>query len=144
MKKHIFSAFAVVVLFQLVSSCTHEPVEGPNRGGLRTTLDPSCDPGIAYFKEETEPLIQANCAVTGCHGNGSSSRGVKLDSYQDIISTAGINLNNPESSNLYQVLIDENESNRMPPAPRAAFTQDQINEVLLWIEQGAQNNECQE
>jgi len=129
----------------LMDACKNDPLveDGPEEF-VTTTLPPNCSPDTVYFKEQITPLLQANCAITGCHGNGSSSRGVDLSSYTSIINTADVRVNDPSGSMLYEVLIETDLSNRMPPPPRDAFSQAEADAVLKWIEQGALNNSCTE
>ena len=47
-----------------------------------------------------------------------------------------------ESSDLYEVLVDDDEGDRMPQAPRARLPQDQINLIATWILEGAENLSC--
>lgn len=70
------------------------------------------------------PIISANCGITGCHGNAVSPR---LNSTQDIIAAAA--------------RIQARTSARtMPPASRSPLSDQQIQDILCWVEDGATNN----
>lgn len=101
-----------------------------------------CDPDTVYFQNTILPLLQSSCALAGCHDAASASDGVILTDYANIINTAGVDPFDPESSDLYEVLIEDDPDKRMPPPPRNPLTAEQINSVYTWIMQGALNNYC--
>jgi len=136
----LISLSALVVM---ISACKNDPLVEDGPQAFESDLLPaSCNPDTVYFKEQIAPLLTSNCAISGCHGNGSARRGVNLSDYQNIINTGGVNLSNPSSSMLYRVLIASDPNEIMPPPPSDPFTQSQVDEVLRWIEQGALNNSC--
>jgi hypothetical protein len=71
----------------------------PNPGGI------PCDPDTIYFQNTILPLLQSSCGVSGCHDPGTASDGIILTSYDDIINSGVIKLNDPAGSDLYEVLI---------------------------------------
>lgn len=85
------------------------------------------------FTEDVLPLIASNCAMSGCH-DANSSEGPVLTDYDHIIKI--VSPGNPSLSKLYTVL-DNTGENAMPPS--GPLTQDQINIIKWWIEQGAEN-----
>jgi len=117
-------------------------------GGGGGTGGKTCDPDTVYFQNQVLPLLQSNCAVTGCHDATTRLKGIQLTDYNSIIKTGGVVAGNPNSSKLYTILSgggDDDKStqeDRMPPPPRAAFTTAQKNTVKNWILQGALNNVC--
>lgn len=108
----------------------------PNPGGI------PCDPDTVYFQNTILPLLQSSCGVSGCHDPGTASDGVILTSYDAIINSGVIKLDDPTGSDLYEVLIDDDPDKRMPPPPRNPLQAEQIAAVLKWIQQGAKNNYC--
>ena len=118
---------------------------GGGGGGTGST----CDPDTVYFQNQVLPLLQSNCAVSGCHDATTRREGVQLTDYNSVVKTGGVVAGNPNRSKLYTVLSggggDDDKSaleGLMPPPPRAAFTTDQKNVVKNWILQGAKNNVC--
>lgn len=110
----------------------------PGPGGI------PCDPDTVYFENTILPLLQSSCGIVGCHDPGTANDGIILTSYQHIIDSDIIDLNQPHESELYEVLIETDPDKRMPPPPKQPLTEAQINSVLTWIQQGAQNNHCDE
>jgi hypothetical protein len=136
------------LLWQL-SACKHDPLVVEDPEGTNNPTNPpinppltGCDPDTVYFQNTIFPLIQSNCAFSGCHGNGSARNGVDLSTYTSIINTADVRINDPLGSDLYEVLIETDPSKRMPPPPRNALSASEIEMIRRWIEQGANNNGC--
>ena len=101
-----------------------------------------CDSNVVYFEKDIMPILRQNCAYSGCHGGGTYEDGVNLETYQKTITTGKVRAFNPNNSELYEVLVTNKQSERMPPAPNAKLTTDQINLVAKWINQGAKNEIC--
>ncbi len=96
--------------------------------------------GEICFDTQVLPLIVSNCAVSGCHDSKSKSEGYELTSYATI-TKKGVSAGKPSSSKIYTVLSAKGES-KMPPAPRASFTDAQKKLISDWISQGAKNTTC--
>lgn len=102
--------------------------------------DNECENGTISFQYEVLPLLVSSCATSGCHDAASHRDGVIMDSYDNIMEE--VNPNKPPSkSELYQVLV-RTDDDIMPPPPASPFTQEQIDLIATWIEQGAQNTDC--
>jgi uncharacterized membrane protein len=86
------------------------------------------------FNNEVLPILQANCAMSGCHSG--SGRGVSFSSYQDVLSL--VEPGKPYKSQLFKV-ITSTWLTLMPPSPHNPLTQEQRLAIYLWIEQGATN-----
>jgi mono/diheme cytochrome c family protein len=110
----------------------------PGPGGI------PCDPDTVYFQNTILPLLQSSCGIIGCHDPGTASDGIILTDYQNIMNSNIIEPGNPQDSDLYEVLVDDDPDDRMPPPPRSPLTSTQITAVYKWIQQGAQNNYCDE
>jgi uncharacterized membrane protein len=67
---------------------------------------------------------------------------VILNSYINIINTGDVDPFDPWGSDLYEVLVDPDPDDRMPPAGEDPLTPGQIQMIFDWIAQGAQNNGC--
>lgn len=101
-----------------------------------------CDPDLVYFELEILPLLNSNCAFSGCHDAASAEDGVILESYETVMATADVEPYNLNDSEIYEVLVDDDIDDRMPPSPTAPLTSDQIQLIGTWILQGAENLEC--
>ncbi len=160
-KKVFFDFILAGIIFILVlavftlSSCKHEsPVypnatddsENNNGGGNNgggNTGGTNCDPNLVYFEQQILPLIVSNCAQSGCHSNQDHAEGIALTNYGNIMSGGEVRPGNPNGSKLYEVITTSDHGDRMPPAPQAPLTSIQAGLISQWIQQGAQNNSCQ-
>jgi uncharacterized membrane protein len=101
-----------------------------------------CEDNIIYFEKDILPLLRSNCTFSGCHDAASAQDGVILESYASVIQTADVEAFNLEDSEIYEVLVDNDLDERMPPSPRSALDADKINLIAEWILQGAQDLTC--
>ena len=83
-------------------------------------------------------------SFTAYHFKLSSEQEVLLIDYASIIQYGKIKPGDPNDSELYEKIIDDNPEDRMPPPPKDPLTQEQKNIIKKWIEQGAKNNVCTE
>ena len=67
-----------------------------------------------------------------------------MTDYNSIMQTADVRPFDPEGSDLYEVIIDSDPDKRMPPPPASPLTQENIDMIYKWINQGAQNLFCDE
>ncbi|MCB0630883.1 MAG: c-type cytochrome domain-containing protein [Saprospiraceae bacterium] len=145
----------VLVLFTAIlsglGSCKHEPFASDDEiVPMDTTQNPVdttgngivCDPEVVYFELQVLPILKSNCAFSGCHDAASAEEGVILDSYINVLATAEITPGNISESDLYERLVDDRASRRMPPPPRAPLSQEQIDLIGKWIQQGAEDLDC--
>lgn len=134
---------AASLLLLLHSACKHEIPTPPAPDPFGPTVSEVCDPDSIYFEQDILPLLSSSCAFSGCHSAGSAQDGVVLDSYWNIMQTADVTPGDPWESDLYEVLVDSDLDDRMPPYPDyQALSSAQINLIFQWIAQGAQNNAC--
>jgi Planctomycete cytochrome C len=151
--KKIQPFFALVVMGALFfvtlysSSCKREPVFiGELPGPIDTTpvvITHPCDPDSVYFQAQVLPILASNCAQSGCHDVQSHKEGVILTTYDKVLSTGDIKLNNPADSKIYKVLNKTDPEERMPPSPASPLSAEQKALILNWIQQGAQNLTCE-
>jgi hypothetical protein len=134
------SLIAVSLLF-FISSCTHEP-EDINPGGIDSSNQ--CDPSITYFQNSVLPVLQSNCALSGCHDLQTAESDVILSSYEEIIKSGELVPGRASDSDLYELIIESDPDDRMPPPPNTPLAQEQIVTIRDWINQGAKNNYCKE
>ena len=139
---------AATVMF-LAQSCKHE-VPDPNMPGgdnnNGTINDPPtgvpCDPNIVYFEQQILPFLVSSCAKSGCHDAASAQNGVILNSYQNVMITGDVTPYNLNNSDIWEVITETDPDKVMPPPGQTPLTQDQINLIGQWINQGAQNLVC--
>lgn len=130
----------LLALSLMYSSCQHEPelyIEN------KAVVSPICDEDTVYFQNEVLPLLISSCATSGCHNAIDAEDGIVLIDYATVIKFGSINLEQPEESEIYEVLNDDGDD-RMPPPPNSELSSEQKNTILNWIRQGALNNECAE
>ncbi|HTX88659.1 MAG TPA: c-type cytochrome domain-containing protein [Bacteroidales bacterium] len=140
------SIFLLVVVAAFFS-CKHKAEITSNTKPNDTITPPppdtgvKCSPDTVYFYNDILPLINSNCAKSGCHDEASHQGDLTLTTYQGIMN-GGVEPFHPESSDLYQKIITGNPDDRMPPPPDNPLTSAQAELVYKWILQGALNNKC--
>lgn len=151
--KILFLVIAVIVALD-IWSCQHSPIIPVDDDMMPIdtmevdTMDTDtmngipCDPDIIYFDKDILPILNSNCAFSGCHDAASAENGVILDSYENVLATVDVEPFNLDDSELYEVLTDNDEEERMPPAPTDRLNQEQIQIIAKWILQGADDLEC--
>ncbi|MCB0841401.1 MAG: c-type cytochrome [Bacteroidetes bacterium] len=158
-----------MVMVLVISACVHEPIiptiPNPNPGDTTvidttvidtttndTTTNPPdttanfrpCDPDTVYFTRDILPFLISNCAKSGCHDENSAQDGVILTSYEQVIQTADVKPGDLGDSDLYEVLVETDPDDKMPPPPNNPLSQDQVLLIQKWILQGAQNLTCED
>lgn len=94
---------------------------------------PEPPPGVS-FQEDILPILQASCAVQGCHAGANPPKGLNLETYADFEKG---NVFNPGDSN-GSVVVQRIDGGGMPPG--APLADDQIQLFKDWIDEGAKNN----
>lgn len=97
-------------------------------------------PGVVCFQREVLPIIQSNCATTGCHVAPETHERPSLTTYSEILKW--VRPSQPSESDLYKKITIINPRDRMPPTPAERLTDAQIDVIKRWIEQGAKNTTC--
>ncbi|MFN4892407.1 MAG: hypothetical protein ACK5G0_01420 [Bacteroidota bacterium] len=133
--RNLVSLSLALILLAGWSACQHQPPQ-PNAG---PTVSENCNSDTVYFVNDVLPLLQSNCAMSGCHDNGSAADGVRMTDYANIMDE--VKAGNAGDSKLYKVII-RTDNERMPPPPRPTFTTAQKALIQKWINQGARNNSC--
>jgi hypothetical protein len=115
-------SFAVISLFIssvfMITSCS----KGGGGGG--TSLDCNTVTNKAYAAN-VSPIIQASCAISGCHDAGSINGPGQLTTYTEVF-------------NARTVIQTAVSTGTMPKTGSLATSQK--NSILCWIEGGAPNN----
>lgn len=144
-------SLALAFIILSLQACVHPPVVPP----MDNDPDPVpvdstqievevCDPDTVYFAQQIQPILNSNCALSGCHNEQSAQDDIVLTSYGNLISSDVIDAGDPSDSDLYEVITENDPDKIMPPPPNAALTTEQIETIRTWIRQGAQNLSCEE
>lgn len=88
------------------------------------------------FESEVLPIFQSNCTQSGCHNSIDREEGYDLTNYAGIVKK-GIKAGDFRNSKMYQVLV--RPAGVMPAKPFNRLSDDQIETIALWIQQGAEN-----
>ncbi|MFI5149765.1 MAG: hypothetical protein ACHQRM_08535 [Bacteroidia bacterium] len=91
------------------------------------------------FAKDLDPLLTANCAVSGCHATGGHNPNLMPDkAYNSLIAGKYVDTHNPTGSIIYERLTGV-----LSPAMPMGRTPNPGNIdgiVLAWIKQGAKDN----
>jgi hypothetical protein len=110
--------------------------DGEPGGGDDTTGTGPKD-SVVCFEASILPIFQSNCAKSGCHDAATREEGYVFDSYDGIMK--GIEPGDPQHSEIFEAITEDNKDKRMPQPPNAPLTQQQIDLIERWINEGAQN-----
>ncbi|MBK7173499.1 MAG: hypothetical protein IPH84_09735 [Bacteroidales bacterium] len=123
-------AFLLIAFITLIfSSCKHEGEVQPIVPGINDSI---------CFETEVLPIIQSNCAKSGCH---DGSEEFELNSYASIRSK--VEPGKANKSELYTAITTlQWTEGFMPPSPSEPLTNAQITTIQLWILEGANNTQC--
>lgn len=126
MKKYI--SYTILLLLGFGLSGCYKDVIYPE-----VVADPDGPPQAVSFKTDIAPMLNANCATSGCHTSGAHKPYMNLDvSYNQIVGGGFVNLVVPKQSIFYQQIY----GGMKEYIPSAADRQ----KVYDWIRTGALNN----
>ena len=114
MKKIIFAVTAGIILYACSKS----------NGGGGTITTPTCN-GTQSFTNDVNPIFQASCAISGCHGAGSFNGPGPLTTYSQIFNA--------------RAAIRTAISNGTMPKTGMLSTTNR-NTIICWIDNGAVSN----
>lgn len=140
----------LILISSMILSCKHAPLDPViiDNGGIidTTAVTPfSCDSDSIYFNEEVLPIFINSCAVSNCHDQTTAAEDFVFDSYANILASGEIEPYDLEDGDIYEVITENpGASDFMPPADSDIdpLTQDQIDAIAMWINQGLPNNSC--
>jgi hypothetical protein len=109
-----------------VVACTKEKTEP----APPVVISGDCDSNLSYASNIV-PILAQNCAFSSCHGNGSTQKGVSLESYDGVVNA----INN-------QKLLDAiNRQAGVSPMPASGpLDAELIKTITCWVEDGMPNN----
>lgn len=98
--------------------------------------DPSGIPANVSFSNDVVPVLNKNCAGSGCHDAGPTHKPslVADKAYSDLVAGGYLSQTIPSSGKLYQEIAEGN----MPPG-QPMSTKD-ANLIIGWLNEGAKNN----
>lgn len=152
LKRIIILVFVFITSLIGLISCKHDVGAVAGNGdsgngvgtGGGTGGGTTCDSTKVYFQQQVLPILLSNCTMSGCHDVASHKEGVILTSYQYVMTTGGIRSGRPLDSELYEMITETDPRKKMPPAPNAPLSTQQIQLIYNWIQQGAQDLSCQD
>lgn len=127
--KTTFLLFALVCLILSASiSCEKEKAEPVVVDDKDTVVQKTlCDTVNFTYTTDIKPIITANCSFSGCHGNGSQSGGVNLNSYANVVNEA-------QQAQFLGAIKHESGFSSMPQG-RSKLSNSQIEAIECWIDQ---------
>lgn len=93
-------------------------------------------PSSLTYTTQIKPIINANCAYSGCHAGSNPAEGIHLGTYAGVMEL--VYPNQPGESELYEVITEDDEDDMMPP--NGPLPQAQIQLIYQWIANGAPEN----
>jgi mono/diheme cytochrome c family protein len=154
MCKRIYQVLLITLVIVVFEACKHDPLQpvgepdspgdttGTGGGDTTGAGGVVCDPDTIYFQQMILPLLNSNCAVSGCHDPATAEDDVVLSDYQSIMATADIVPFDADESEIIEVLFETDPEDMMPPPGNTPLTMEQKNLLIDWINQGALNNSC--
>lgn len=129
------SSIIIASLLLMIPSCKHSLIyDIPIPSGNECD---TCAAGVVSFTEEILPVLQTNCAKSGCHDSISRREGIVTTNYQRLMQTTDI-----AGKLLNSEFWEEINNGNMPPYPEAPLSAEQKNLIKTWLEQGALNTTC--
>lgn len=118
---------AAVMLFLFSSGCAWDktPLTGHGSDGVKDSV---------CYEKEIMPIINSNCAKSGCHDAATHAEGYDLSSYFGVLEI--VKAGKPNNSKLMEVISGSGED-AMPPAPNPPLSQEQADLISRWISEGA-------
>ena len=107
----VWKLYLSAIIIFIFGSCTYDKI--PEPPCLEIT-----------YTQDVEPIIQANCTVSGCHVPGTG-----LPNYQDFSTVQA----------LAQEIKSRTGSGEMPKGDRT-LSMDEINAIACWVDDGAPEN----
>lgn len=98
------------------------------------------------YSGDIQPIFNDSCGGPGCH-IGSSQSGVNLGSYDQVMNSNGgqygraiVEPEQPDTSPLVDKIEPSPEFGERMPFKRSPLSDRQIQEIRVWIEEGAMDN----
>lgn len=88
-----------------------------------------CDTLNVSYAEDIEPIIENDCATSGCHVAGGTGNG-RFDNYQRVKAKV-------DNGSMRKRVVENKD---MPPPDEEPLTSCQIDKIDAWLDAGAPNN----
>ncbi|HRO43796.1 MAG TPA: hypothetical protein PL009_13240 [Flavipsychrobacter sp.] len=136
-----FKLLTFIIAFCSISfyACQHKtntPAPAGGGGGTGGGGNPP-DTGLC-FERDILPIFISNCAKSGCHDAASHQEGYVFDSWANI-TRKNFKPGDPDDTELYEKITEDDHDKIMPPPPNAPLTAKQIGLIREWIKRGAPN-----
>jgi len=117
--KNLFKLLCIVWIVVIAISCTSDNFED-----YYEMLD--CETANISFSSDIKPIIDTNCAVSGCHVTGTGLP--SWETYANISANAG-------------KIASRTAAGEMPPSISGkSLTIEQVQKIQCWVGSGAPNN----
>ncbi|MBK9177147.1 MAG: hypothetical protein IPM46_12605 [Flavobacteriales bacterium] len=131
----------------LVSGCKHEPLDEPlddDTGGGGGGEEVPCDPNVIWFQQQVLPILTRTCTNPGaglnCHHTANDDNDdIQITSYETLMSSGIV-----QDGDLWEAINEDDEDDIMPRPPFPPLSPDEIAIIGQWLQQGAQNNSCED
>jgi len=120
----------LTVLTFCLSSCYYDVDEELNPPLVSNV----CDTTASKFGADIQPILNSNCATTGCHTTVSIAGGYIFDNYTDTKSTI-----DNDSARFIGSILQETGFSPMPKGG-SKLSDCNISKIKAWIASGAPNN----
>lgn len=94
------------------------------------------------FERDILPIFTSNCTMSGCHIGSNPPDDLWLDNYNSIMKE--IKPFDAEDSEIFEVIVSNKQDKVMPPPPYSKLSNEQIELIRRWINEGAKNEDCPE
>lgn len=140
------STFLLLVCTLLILGCGDQAVD-PNNDDSDDPPPDEEPPTDVSYAEDIEPIFHDSCAGAGCHID-EETNGVELTTYDDVMSSEGdqygeaiVDPGNPDGSPLVdKISSDDPEFGDRMPADGEYLSDQEINLIRDWIDEGAEDN----
>ncbi|MFZ1705562.1 MAG: hypothetical protein WAT79_14530 [Saprospiraceae bacterium] len=114
--KLIFFLFTVVIF--LFVGCNSSTSSNVDCNGITPT-----------YNADIAPILTANCAADGCHGNFLTQAGINLTTFSGA-------KNGSANSKFLKAIKHQSGAESMPPSPATKLSDDNILLIECWIQNG--------
>ncbi|MBN1301078.1 MAG: hypothetical protein JW995_07660 [Melioribacteraceae bacterium] len=135
MRKSYLILLSILLSVTIFNSCD-DTVTGND---IDNRLIPDKD---VSFQTHLLPVFNAKCSTSGCHDNVSMAGGYSMVSWSSVVEPGIVNPFSAETSIIIWRIDPRYGFDPMPPLgqPVTPMTEDQIQGVVTWINEGAKNN----
>ena len=121
---------------------TNGDVKQPEEPTVEEPEDPVVGEPKVSFKDEILPLLTQKCALAGCHTANRPAGGLDLTSYDALKKGGNNGVAFIAKDGEVSLIVKRTDGTQPPIMPfgGAPLNQDQIQLLIDWIDEGAENN----